>query len=539
MQPRNRIRFGTFLILALTCVVCPALAGPSQPIDAITLVKPGDFPPRGDFVVGYKFTVITPITITSVGIFDRSGDGVLKGTSPIEIGVWDSMQKMIVSAELPLSAKASKGIFYAEVKPLTLAPGSYVIAYASPEGSERYWFGAEITTAPQIRWEQGLYASGKNLVLPTNTAPGKAYFGPNFQFVPAGANYTAPVSARISIDAPLDRAVYQRNDHNVGAIPIACTAPASAKTLEARAVDLNTHNPACDWKALSPGKDANSFVGDLQVAAGWYAVEVRATGDSKNGSATTESDDAGKGNSSASPLSATVGHVGVGEVFLTCGQSNSCNHGRPRQSPTEDCVDACDWQSGVWRHADDPQPGAEGDGGSPWPMLGDLLVKKYHVPVGFISVGVGATAVEQWLPDGDLYRRIKIGLDRAGPHGIRAILWHQGEQDSVAGTSSDEYYHALALIIARSRHDAGWQVPWGVALVSYHPSAPAANYPPIIAGQKLVIANEPDVFTGPSTDSFHLHDWMADAVHFNAKGLAAHAQGWADALAPLVAKEPK
>jgi hypothetical protein len=538
MQTRDRLSFGFFLVLAIAFIVCPAIAAPSQPIDAITLVKPGDFPPQGDFVVGYKFTVITPITITSVGIFDRSGDGVLKGTSPIQIGVWDSLQKMIVSAELPLSAKASKGIFYAQVKPLTLAPGSYVIAYASPEGSERYWFGAEITTAPQIRWEQGLYAGGKNLVLPTNAAPGKAYFGPNFQFVPAGADYAAPVSTRISIDAPLDRAVYQRNDRNVGTIPIACTVPASAKTVEARAVDLNTQKAACDWKALSPGKDANSFVGDLQVPAGWYAVEVRANGDATSRPAA--GDAAGKSDSSASPITATVGHVGVGEVFLTCGQSNSCNHGRPRQSPAEDCVDACDWQSGVWRHADDPQPGAEGDGGSPWPLLGDLLVRKYHVPVGFISVGVGATAVEQWLPGGDLYLHIKTGLERAGPHGVRAILWHQGEQDSVAGTSSDEYYHALALIIARSRHDAGWQVPWGVALVSYHPSAPAANYPPIIAGQKLVIANEPDVFTGPSTDSIHLHgDWMADGVHFNAKGLAEHAQGWADALAPLLEKEPK
>src|SRR5580693_4029909 len=90
MQPRRRLPSVFLLALALSCIVSPAIAAPAQPIDAITLVKPGDFPPKGDFVVGYKFTVITPITITSVGIFDRSGDGVLKGTSPIEIGIWDS-----------------------------------------------------------------------------------------------------------------------------------------------------------------------------------------------------------------------------------------------------------------------------------------------------------------------------------------------------------------------------------------------------------------------------------------------------------------
>jgi len=510
-------------IIAAALLCCSALhaADPEdvQPQSAIKITKPGDVAPTGDFVVGYKFSVTAPIQITDIGVFDQIGDGALKGTEPVHIGLWNSQQDMLLSADLPLKTKAQDGIFYVAVKPLTLPAGDYVIACASPEDGERYWFGAEIQTASQIQWQGGLYASGKQLALPTNPAPGKAYFGPNFRFVPAGANYTPPTEASFSIDTPGDRQVFQRDEHNVASVPIVCTAPKSADRAEARAVNLESNKPT-DWMPLSVGESPLSFKGSLRLPGGWYRIEFRASAGTK-----------------ALPA-ATVDHVGVGEVFVTAGQSNSCNHGKPRQSPADDRVSACDWQTGRWRHADDPQPGAEGDGGSPWPMLGDLLTKADGVPVGFISVGVGATSVEQWLPGGDLYRRLKTALERAGPHGVRAVLWHQGEQDSVAATPADEYYHALALIIARSRHDAGWQVPWGVALVSYHPSAPAANYPAIIAGQKMVIEKEPAVFAGPATDDFHNHDWMADGVHFNERGLAAHAQGWAKALEPLLNSPP-
>jgi len=50
---------------------------------------------------------------------------------------------------------------------------------------------------------------------------------------------------------------------------------------------------------------------------------------------------------------------------------------------------------GIWRPAFDPMPTATGDGGSPWPAFGDLLVDALDVPVGVISVGWGGTAVQQ------------------------------------------------------------------------------------------------------------------------------------------------
>lgn len=497
-----------------------AVAGPHA---AVTLIKGKEFAPKGDFVVGYRFSVTSSITVMALGVFDKDADGLIKGTQPVRIGLWDSDSRPLASAELPLNTKPQDGAFYVTIKPVNLAAGSYVIAYASPEDGQRYWFSAEIKTAPEIKWESGLYCGGKELACPGSPAPGTCYFGPAMLISDGGASTAvSPQAPSLSITQPLDRAVIQRDGQNSASLPVLCTLSQPASKVEIRAVNLKTQKAVSDWTGLAPAPSPNSFSGSIRLSGGWYRMEVRAMDGQK-------------------PLAtAMVDHVGVGEVFVTAGQSNSCNHGQPRQSPQDDRVSACNWESGQWRQANDPQPGAEGDGGSPWPLLGDLLARQYDVPIGFTSVGVGATSVEQWLPGTDLYRRIRTALARMGPHGVRAVLWHQGESDSLEGTPAEEYARALGLIIARSRRDAGFEVPWGVALASYHPSSPATpqTQAQVVAGQQRVIQTETGLFAGLETDGFHLRDFMADGVHFNAKGLAAHAEGWAKALVPVLKASP-
>ena len=89
----------------------------------------------------------------------------------------------------------------------------------------------------------------------------------------------------------------------------------------------------------------------LAPAGGWHRVEVRVK---LMGQITA---------------SASVGHVGVGEVFVVAGQSNSANHGEEKQATQTGCVAAFD--GSAWQLANDPQPGASGRGGSfaftdPW-----------------------------------------------------------------------------------------------------------------------------------------------------------------------------
>ena len=77
----------------------------------------------------------------------------------------------------------------------------------------------------------------------------------------------------------------------------------------------------------------------------------------------------------------------------------------------------------------------------------------------------------------------------------------------------------LSGTIARSRQDAGWDVPWGVALASFHPSpqATAERQAAVVTGQREVMATVSGVFQGPATDSFRTRGWLSDTVHFNAR----------------------
>lgn len=322
----------------------------------------------------------------------------------------------------------------------------------------------------------------------------------------------------LAIYKPLERAVFQRDARNLGNVPAECSVPEGADRVEVRAINRQTSMIVLDWTGLPCAGTVRTGSKSLPLPAGWYRLEFRAQAGGKT------------------IQTGTVARVGVGEVFLTAGQSNSANHGGPPQKPVDERVSACDWQTGQWRHADDPQPGASGINGSPWPLLGDLLAGKFDVPVGFLSAGMGGTEVAWWLPALPNYSRLKTALAQVAPHGLRAVLWHQGESDSLLGTSAESYAQMLTSIITQSRQDAGFEVPWGVALVSWHPypKATPENQAKVIAGQKLVIARVPRVFAGPATDSYHLRNFLVDGIHFNAQGLAAHAQGWCDALAPII-----
>lgn len=185
--------------------------------------------------------------------------------------------------------------------------------------------------------------------------------------------------------------------------------------------------------------------------------------------------------------------------------------------------------------ATDPIPIAGGTGGSVWPRLGDMLATADNIPIGFIAVGVGSTQIGDWIPGTANYNNLLKPALRSFPaSGFRAILWHQGESDAIANTSAATYAGRLNSLIAQSRTDAGWAVPWYVAEASFHPYTTLSQEEPVTAGQRQVIHGDPLVFFGPTTDEFHLEDAnggkLVDTVHFNNAGLLDHAQQWRDIL---------
>jgi len=112
-------------------------------------------------------------------------------------------------------------------------------------------------------------------------------------------------------------------------------------------------------------------------------------------------------------------------------------------------------------------------------------------------------------------------------------LWHQGESDNASSTTANDYRQRLETVIAQSRTDAGYEIPWGIAQVSYLPNLNPASDPDILAAQLQVVDNDPLSFLGAATDDL-INDgdmtWRWDNVHFNEAGLREHARRWYDEL---------
>ena len=270
----------------------------------------------------------------------------------------------------------------------------------------------------------------------------------------------------------------------LGQVLVVGSLPTGSEQIEARAVLITgaSRGKAVDWKAVaetakSLSKDADQFQGALVLSAGgWYRVEVRAK---KQGQVIAES---------------TIDKVGVGEVFVTAGQSNSANFGQVRQAAKDDRVVYFDGSSYV--PASDPIPGSFGGGGTPWPLLGEALAREWKVPICFRSSTLTYTPVSQWLPGSKdrQYPTLVERIKQFGPRGVRAVLWHQGESDSLAKTTAQQYCDRLGKVLASLRKDVGYNVDWFVAQASFHPGATKQFQNPRRGWAEVALAIEGGLF---------------------------------------------
>jgi serine/threonine protein kinase len=317
----------------------------------------------------------------------------------------------------------------------------------------------------------------------------------------------------LDVQAPRDYEVFQRRTRLEGQVRLRGRVLVPADRLEARLTGTALDGPLPDsWQPLRLAEKTRAFQVALPgKAGGWYKLELRAFQGDKEVSR------------------AGVDHVGIGEVFVGAGQSNSTNCGQERIKQDSGMVSTFDGQR--WRLADDPQPGVHDNsqGGSYWPAFGDAMYERYHVPIGVASVGHSGTSVNQWQPGGELFRWMMARIYQLGPHGCRALLWHQGESD--VGMSAAEYAHQLEAVIRGTQRAAGWELPWFVARVSYHnPQSP--SFPTTREAQKK-LWDQGVALEGPDTDLLtgDNRDEGGRGIHFSPRGLHAHGRLWADRVA--------
>ena len=322
--------------------------------------------------------------------------------------------------------------------------------------------------------------------------------------------------ADITVLSPRNLQVFQRRGKLEGSITVSGRVRPDCDTVEVRISGESLSGALPDvWQPVPVCGTVQGFSAQLPTTpGGWYQVEVRAL---KSGAVVAQ---------------ATVGKVGVGEVFIGAGQSNSTNCGQFTTQQTSGMVSS--FSGSDWRIADDPQPGVHdlSEGGSFWPAFGDALYAKYKVPIGVAVTGHGGTSVDQWQPNDELFNWMMTRIHQLGPLGFRAALWHQGESD--VGGTADEYARKLTNVIRGSTAAAGWEFPWAVAQVSYHtPDAP--SFPTTREAQKR-LWDTGVALVGPDTDTLggDNRDFDGEGIHFSPKGCKTHGEMWAQELEPYL-----
>jgi hypothetical protein len=354
----------------------------------------------------------------------------------------------------------------------------------------------------------------------------------------------AVAGAGLVLRSPGDYEVVQQGADGWAAVRMAGRVDAGdgPREVEWRLVEEGTGTEG--WTRTPVDVSGQEFSAELRIpAGGWYRLEVRSA--------------AGE---------AAVPHVGVGEVFVVAGQSNSANHGEERQETKTGRVAAFDGSG--WRLSRDPQPGASGDGGSFLPVFGDAVVAEFGVPVGLVACGIGATSVREWLPAGSVFpnpptiesrvvkradgqwesrgeawEMLRARLQRLGPDGFRAVLWHQGESDAnqadVSRTLPGSLYREyLGKLIGESRRAVGWEVPWFVAQVSYH--VPGDEGSEDIRAAQAALWKDGLALEGPDSDALRgeFRDGGGKGVHFSGAGLREHGARWAAKVSPWLRRQP-
>lgn len=328
-------------------------------------------------------------------------------------------------------------------------------------------------------------------------------------------------AAELDVVIPTERAVYQRNENNQADLLVQVKYDAD-KIISATLYD-SEDQPLCGETTLAPfGEDGDLVIYEATIpgipAGGWYKISISA-----------------KDSAGVEEAAEVVDKIGVGEVFITAGQSNSCSFGGAKTQAQEDMVSAFDPAQDIWVHCDDPQPCISGyakgnEEGSPWPSAGDELYTRLQVPIGFVTTGFGGSTIAELVDKH--YAPIKDAIETLRPYGYRAILLHQGEGDSGIKTSTEDYAASLTELIAKTRVDAGYDLIWLIANAAYTPYTSLDDNNKILEAQKQV-CDEETIFLGPLTDDMDKDSGYRrkqDNLHFNEEGLKEHGRRWAESI---------
>jgi hypothetical protein len=219
-----------------------------------------------------------------------------------------------------------------------------------------------------------------------------------------------------------------------------------------RVVEENTSAPAAahlDWARARTSNDGTWSITLRHVPAGGpYRIQTQLRNDEHR-----DHEYARRGD--------TRHFVGVGDLWVIAGQSNSAGYGRsPIADPPEIGVhllaNSMRWQLAAHPLNDSTDTAHPvnreyaNPGHSPWLIFAKLLRRQLNVPIGLLQTSLGGSCLTRWNPEdrgpSPLHENL-LSVVRAAGGRARGLLWYQGEtdagSDSLANAYSERFAQAL------------------------------------------------------------------------------------------------
>lgn len=232
----------------------------------------------------------------------------------------------------------------------------------------------------------------------------------------------------------------------------------------------------------------------------------------------------GKGNgysSTAGKSSASLPTSGTRILMYVTGQSNAGNpSGASAYTPANpNSLFNINIFDGTVVKLTDPVIGADGPGACFFTRVADALVTDgYANSVTVVAIPVGATTAANWASMGICYNRISAAINRVAQQtGFTPtktlICRHQGESDTIAGTTYNSYQLALNNELGRWASLVPNAIQF-VAQVSFENSVTSSQ---VIAAQASVV-NNTTVFSLGNFDSIDCTGRSSGCIDYNSTG---------------------
>jgi hypothetical protein len=227
------------------------------------------------------------------------------------------------------------------------------------------------------------------------------------------------------------------------------------------------------------------------------------------------------------------------ELYLLIGQSNMAGRGKVEDADKVPHPRVFMFtKTNTWAPATDPlhfdKPIAGVGLGSSFART--MAAANPKVTIGLIPSAVGGTPLSRWQKGGDLYQQALERAKAAMKEGtLKGILWHQGENDSGAESTSTNYVARLSQMVKDLRADLGaGDVPFvagklGLFLVDKDKEG-KPSYWRVVNDQIAQLPQKaPNCAVVESTDLKH----KGDQLHFDTPSLHEFGKRYAEKMQAL------